>query len=254
LSFELDPLSNEKAIEVGISYAFKHDYSEAVAYFEAAITLAADQFRSYAHLAEVLIGRDGSLNGALQALRKGGDVVGRNDFIRRMLSPQPPWVAQMLMLSAFPEEFKDLELESLTRVQAIYYLVLSAEQHRRDRRTDSERATAETLLRLVGDKPDRFGKFVGLAYAHLDRREEAARLLTVSPESINSNARSYQEDVMIEAYGQFLLGNHDAAIARLDHALSMPGASSVAVILVSPLWDDLRYHAGFQSLLGKYEY
>ena len=254
LSFDLDPLSNEKAIEVGISYAYTHDYVKAVAYFEAAITLAPDQFRSYAHLADGLIGKGGSLDSALQALRKGGDVIGREEFIRRMLSPQPSWGSQMLMLNAFPEEFEELELESLTRDQAINYLALSAEQYGREGRMDSQHEAAETLLRLVGDESDSFGWLAGLAYAHLGRREEAVRFLTISPEMINSNARSYQSDVMMEAYGQLLLGDQDAAIERLDHALSVPGAHSVETILVSPVWRDLRHHAGLLSLQSKYSH
>ncbi|MEJ2330622.1 MAG: tetratricopeptide repeat protein [Gammaproteobacteria bacterium] len=254
LSFGLDPLSNEKAIEVGVSYAYKHDHSEAIKYFETAVSLAPDQYRAYAHLAAALVGRDRTIDGALQALRNGGDVLGRSDFIRRMLSPQPSWLVQTLMLRAFPEDLKNLESESLTNVQTVYYLVLIAEQHRRDRRTDSKREAAEKLLRLAGIIPNRFDQFVGLAHAHLDQREEATRLLTVSPELMKSNARIYQEYVMIEAYGQLLLGNHDAAIARLDHALSVPGSSSVALILVSSLWDDLQYHTGFHSLFEKYEY
>ena len=252
LSFDLDPLSNEKAIEVGISYAYKHAFIEAVSYFQAAIALAPDQFRSYAHLAEALIGKDGAIDIALQALRVGGDNIGCNKFIRRMLSSQPPWETKMLMLSAFPEEFKELDQESLTRDQSIYYLVLRAEQYRRHGHMDSASATAETLLRLVGGDADSYGQPVGIAYAHLGQREEATQYLTVSPEEINSNARAYQENVMIEAYGQLLLGSQDAAIERLDHALSVPGASSIATILASPLWRDLRSHSRFQLLLSKY--
>ena len=119
---------------------------------------------------------------------------------------------------------------------------------------DSRHEAAETLLRLVGDESDSFGWLAGLAYAHLGRREEAVRFLTISPEKINSNARSYQSDVMMEAYGQLLLGDQDAAIERLDHALSVPGAHSVETILVSPVWRDLRHHAGLLSLQSKYSH
>ena len=157
------------------------------------------------------------------------------------------------MLDAFPEEVADLDPDTLTKVQAVYFLTLRAGQHRRDQRKDAERAAAERVLALANDVPDRFNQYIGLAYAHLDRKEEAARLLAVSPENMTSDARSYQEDIVIEAYGLLLLGDHDAAIARLDHALSIPGASSVALILVSAVWDDLRYHADFQALLARHE-
>ncbi len=254
LSFDLDLLSNEKAIEVGISYAYKHAFVDAVSYFQSAIALAPDQFRSYAHLSQALIGKDGAIDVALQTLHEGGDFIGRNEFIRRMLSPQPPWATKMLMLSAFPEEFKELDQDSLTREQSIYYLVLRAEQYRRHGHMDSASATAETLLRLVGSDTGSYGRLVGVAYAHLGQRKEAAQYLTVPPEEINNNAREYQENVMVEAYGQLLLGNQDAAIERLDHALSVPGANSIATILASPLWRDLQSHSKFQLLLNKYEH
>jgi adenylate cyclase len=252
LSFDLDPLSNEKAIEVGISYAYQHAFVEAVSHFQAAVALAPDQYRSYAHLAQALIGKDGAIDIALQALREGGDVIGRNEFIRRMLSTQPPWDTQMLMLSAFPEEFEELDQNSLTREQSIYYLVLRAEQYRRLGQMDSASVTAEALLGLVGGDVERYGQQVGLAYAHLGQRKEAALYLTVSPEEINIDARGYQSNVMMEAYGQLLLGSQDAAIERLDHALSVPGANSIMTILASPLWRDLRSHIKFQLLLSKY--
>ena len=254
LSSDLDPLSNEKAIEVGISYAYMHAFVDAVSYFQSAIALAPDQFRSYAHLSQALIGKDGAIDIALQTLREGGDFIGRNEFIRRMLSPQPPWETQMLIFSAFPEEFEELDQDSLTRNQSIYYLVLKAEQYRRDGHMDSANATAETLLRLAGGDAGSYGRKIGLAYAHLGQRKEAAQYLTVSPEEINRDARGYQSNVMMEAYGQLLLGSQDAAIERLDHALSVPGANSIATILASPLWRDLRSHANFQSLLNKYEH
>ena len=254
LSFDLDPLSNEKAIEVGISYAFQHAFVEAVSHFQAAVALAPDQFRSYSHLAETLIGKDGAIDIALKALREGGDVIGRNEFIRRMLSDNAPWETQMLLLSAFPEVFEEFDQESLTREQSIYYLVLRAEQYRRHGQMDSVSVTAETLLGLVGDDVGPYGRLVGLAYAHLGQRKEAALYLTVSPEGVNTNARRYQHNVMMEAYGQLLLGSHDAAIERLDHALSVPGPTSIATILASPLWRDLRSQNKFQLLPSKYGY
>jgi hypothetical protein len=225
LSYDLDPLSNEKAIEVGISYEFQRSFDEAIAWFEAAASLAPDQYRTYAVLAGALMARDGDLGGALETLHTGGTALGRSEFVRRMLSGQTPGLARLLILDAFPTELAQLNHLSMTRGQNIYRLDLLAERERRKGNREGERAYVDSLLLLAQD-----GQLPGLALARLGRRQEALVLLATPTELISTDARGYEGTVLTEGFGLLLLGDEDGALERIDHALSVPGQVSIKAI------------------------
>lgn len=244
-SFELDPRSNEKAVEIGISYTFLHDYADAVRFFQTAIGLAPAQYRAYAHLAQAVVARDGDLAAGLEVLRRGGDAVGGREFVRRMLSNQPPWETQMWLLDVFPRELDEIEARPLTEAQLPMYFALLAERSHRKGDASAERAFADST---IAHTPD--GRLRGLALARLGRRGEALRLLRAPREMMRVNGRNYQEMVMQEAYGLLLLGDSTAAVDRLRHALSVPGPSSAATLRAEPLWRPLRGEPRFRALVG----
>jgi TolB-like protein/Tfp pilus assembly protein PilF len=245
-SFRLDPRSNEKAIEVGISYSFRHDCARAAEYFEKAIDLAPGQYRAYAHLSMAVVCRDGNLAPGLEVLKTGARSIGEEEFTRRMLSEQPAWSVQLWLLDALPEALEALPRSPLSSAQASYLYELLAEMSRRSHDAAKEGAYADSCLQKAPK-----GRWAGLAHARLGHRTEALALLETTPADLRINGRSYQEWVLKEGYAQLMLGDTAAALERLQYALTIPGDYSRDVIRVDPLWRSLRDNPRFRALVGR---
>ena len=50
-----------------------------------------------------------------------------------------------------------------------------------------------------------------------------------------------------------MVGEHDAAIDRLESLLAVPSPTAVPMLRIDPAWKPLRDHPRFQALLAKYE-
>lgn len=244
-SLRLDPRSNEKTIEVGISYAFRHEFARAAEYFQKAVDLAPDQYRAYAHLAAAVVGRDGSLAPGLEVLNDGAEVIGVDEFVLRMLSPQPSWQVQLWLLETFPGTLAALPRASLTSAQAAYLYDLLAEMRRRDGDPVAERAFADSSLASAPG-----GNRAGLAHARLGHRSKALSLVETVPTQMRVDGRGYQVEVLQEAYVRLMLGDTLVALDRIEHALSVPGEISRDILRVDPLWRPLHRHTRFRVLVG----
>jgi len=93
---------------------------------------------------------------------------------------------------------------------------------------------------------------LALAYAHLGRKGDALREATRAAEMLPVSRDAWdgadiQEDM---AYVELLVGDHDAAIKRLAHLLTIPSELSVPFLRADPMWDSLRSNPGFQKLVA----
>jgi hypothetical protein len=50
-----------------------------------------------------------------------------------------------------------------------------------------------------------------------------------------------------------MIGDQDAALAKLDYLLSRPSWISVSLLKLEPRWDPLRKNPKFQALLAKHD-
>ena len=93
---------------------------------------------------------------------------------------------------------------------------------------------------------------LALAFALLGRKGDALRegakaveILPVSRDAVDG--ADLQEDM---AYVELLVGDHDAAIARLASLLTIPSDVSVPMLRADPMWDPLRRNPRFDKLIS----
>ena len=118
--------------------------------------------------------------------------------------------------------------------------------------------SAEILLeRAVQEDPTDYRRHaaLGLAYAFLDRKEEAIRAGEQAVEifPVAKNAFVGPTNVGDLAWIYAIVGEKEAAIEQLAYLLSIPCDFSVPLLRIDPRWDSLRDHPGFEALLRKYE-
>jgi tetratricopeptide (TPR) repeat protein len=93
--------------------------------------------------------------------------------------------------------------------------------------------------------------FLGIAYAKLGRTEDAIRHGEAGAENLPASKDAvlgpYLTAILAAIYTE--VGEYDKAVAKLDGLLSMPGDLSIHLLRLDPIWDPLRGHPGFQSLL-----
>jgi non-specific serine/threonine protein kinase len=95
---------------------------------------------------------------------------------------------------------------------------------------------------------------LGIAYAALDRKEEAIRegkkaveILPVSKDALYGVP--YVQDL---AHIYTIVGEYDAALEKIEYLLSIASWFSVPWLKMDPRWDRLRDHPRFRELLEKY--
>jgi len=250
LAFELDPLSNEKATEVGISYFYARQYEAAEDYFDRAISIAPDHHRAYMHLASAHIALDHSLDRALGTLKEGASVIGRLEFAKRAIgfnhAEEPIW----LVVQEFEEEFKSIPPEEFGSLEPMY-LNYMAEFHARHGRRELQRTFAESALAVLQGVETPSYTQLSRAHANLGHKKEAIQAAeeAIGQRPVADDARSGPDYVWNSARVLAMLSEVDAAIVQLEYLFSIPSNFSLGSLAIDPTWDPLRDHPRFQALL-----
>ena len=105
----------------------------------------------------------------------------------------------------------------------------------------------------IQERPEdsRFHSALAIAYAGLDRKEDALRegklaveLLPVSKEAMRGATRV---ENLANIY--VMVGEYDLAIEQLEYLLSIPSELSIPLLRLDPVWEPLRDHPRFKNLL-----
>ncbi len=96
---------------------------------------------------------------------------------------------------------------------------------------------------------------LGLAYAALGHKESAIREATKAAElmPVSWDALEGMVGIIRLAETYVMVGEYDAVIDQLDYLLSIPSFISVPLLRIDPLYDPLRDHPRFQTLLDRYD-
>jgi serine/threonine-protein kinase len=252
----LEPTIQPPSFESGVCCLYLRRPQEAESAFARVISLAPDQGMAYAMSATNRIHGTGDLAGARKFLETS--VVDQKSMIA---SGEPVWVELLLMERNYRglEEWIDRHLPS---VQESQFGIITANQLHGlanallGDESASRAAYRASLVFLVEEsrkRPSdpRLRAALGLGYAGLEEKdaairegEEAVRLLPVERDSMVGAALEEQLARILTR-----LGEHDAALDRIERLLSIPSLVSVHTLRLDPRWDPLREHPRFRALI-----
>jgi len=255
----LNPRSFGLRWQLGLTLGMLGRYQEAASHFEESLTLGPDS-------------REAHVMGALNYLAWDGDGKRARATLERMpegVDPERQAVFGWYEIHSAEGTYGEF-LEWLDRcpVEVFHYQQdlmpksgLRAMTYRRmgdaakaGAYADSARAWLEGQLEASPNDP-RLHKSLGLMHAVLGNREQAVRegerAVELEPVARDAVVGPFHEMALAEIL--VMVGEHGAALERLDHLLSVAGGFVVspARLRSDPRWEPLRGHPGFQALLER---
>ena len=114
-------------------------------------------------------------------------------------------------------------------------------------------STRHNLKSKIEDQSedDRFHSSLGIAYAGLDRKEDAIPEGKLGVELLPVTKDAFKGLVRVEDLTRIyvIVGEFDAAFDQLEFLLSRPGEMSIPLLRLDPAWDPLRNHPRFMKLI-----
>jgi TolB-like protein/Flp pilus assembly protein TadD len=257
----LDPRVPDMAWQLGATHLVLRNYPEAERYFNRAIAVAPDVPDAYAPKAMLYVLWDGSANKARTVLEDASRHVSPAELVS-FIALATLWDGRSLIRidDAYREVLAPLSVRSFAADPASYFLSKAALHRGRSQpgaqraHYDSARIVLETRVQ-ARPQEGMFRSLLGLAYAGLDRPEEAIREAEKSVEllPVSRDAFAGSRLIMRLAEVYVMVERYEPAIDQLEVLLSIPSLMSVGMLRVDPLWDPLRDHPRFQALLERYE-
>ncbi|MGD1149479.1 MAG: protein kinase [Thermoanaerobaculaceae bacterium] len=261
-ALELDPKNAELLANLGETCGLARRYADADHAYVLAIAQSPQWAELYAEEAWLQLQWHGDVQKAQAVLDEAGQVAGLTDATGVI-----PWSA--LELALFRRDFQKAlrQLESMTRNASedqLQYLPIPllrgqvqmlAGEHDLARRS-FEAARLELEQKVAQDPADaRFHSSLGIAYAGLGRRVEAAREAKRGYELMPASKDAYRALARLEdlALVYTMIGQTSEAISHLDDLLARSGEFTVHLLRLDPRWDPLRSDPRFQALLTKYQ-
>ncbi|HET9708732.1 MAG TPA: BTAD domain-containing putative transcriptional regulator [Gemmatimonadales bacterium] len=253
---ELDPGSASVFSNYGELCDLTHDFARAESLYDRAIALAPDGVRPYVYKTGLYLRRDGSVWKA-RAVLDEAQTVGLGDAPEVILARAQVAILGRRYGDAILQLSSDVPPLFVTQQYYTPRVELLAEayslMHRRDVARayfDSARSAVQEELRRSPDDA-RLHSALGVAYAGLGWREEAIREgkrgVELRPISKDTYQGYHREWDLARIY--VMVGEHEAALERLEYLLSIPGYLTPAWLRIDPTWDALRSHGRFQRLL-----
>ncbi len=259
---ELDPRSADAAVQLAWTYVLLRNPVEAARYLDRAISLRPDGPFAYANKAgPVHLRLEGNTEKARAVLEQAQSVGLAEDpqiayswVLVDMLDRDYQEALDRLALLSSDAGLGNQQLLYVPKAQ-LYAQIYGLMGNRQRERAyyDSARSILETK---VQERPDdeRFRSALGIAYAGLGRKGDAIRegelgvqLLPMSKEAWRGAWRVHE---LARIY--MMVGEHDAAIDRLESLLAVPSNTAVPGLRIDPTWNPLREQPRFQAMLAKY--
>jgi eukaryotic-like serine/threonine-protein kinase len=251
-----DPRSNIRMFDLGSTLNLVGRHAEAEPVLDRAIALAPDWPQPYAEKAQTYLAWRGDLSASRAAIREALARIGLGQIGPSLVSNDQTISSIITSDSTFTPLLDALALQQFTGDTVRYYLI-KAEHAGFHRRTQAQRAYADSLrrvlearLRLDPEAPYTLS-WLGIAYAILGRPGDAIRVgersATLLPPSRDALAGPYVAAALARIY--MLADAPGRAVATLDTLLHIPSPITRAALRADPLWEPLRQYPGFLALL-----
>ncbi|MGH7519427.1 MAG: protein kinase domain-containing protein [Gemmatimonadales bacterium] len=252
-----DPRSNLRAYDLGSALSMTRRYAEAERQLDRAIALAPDWANPYAEKAQMYLAWRGDLARSRAVLRQALERMTLAQLGPAILANDQTVSSVLTSDSTFFPALDALTLEGFAGDTLRYY-GLKAENARFRGRAALERSyadSARSLLehRLRSAPDDAYNlSWLGLAYAHLNRRAEATRAVSRSTEllPISKDALAGPYITVTRARVHMMVGEPDRAIELLEPLLGIPSPITREALRADPAWAPLREHPRFRTLVA----
>ncbi|HKT58926.1 MAG TPA: protein kinase [Gemmatimonadales bacterium] len=253
-SLTLDPRSVTTARRLAFTLLWVRQYQDALAVSEAALRLAPSHLQARSTRAMMYLAQ-GNLDGARQVVRETPSEIEPTTLVAYIATYWDLyWLLdeeqQKLLLRLQPSSF-DEDRGNWGQVLAEVY-ALRGDSARAHAFADTARIAFETQLKATPNDAQRH-VLLGLVLAYLGRKVEAIREgetgVALLPVSRDAYGGAYNEHQLARIY--ILTGEHQKALDRLEHLLSIPYYLSPGWLKVDPTFAPLRNEPRFKKLVAE---
>ena len=247
-AFEINPRDSCLAMEVGYTLLAMRKYPEAESHYERAIVSAPDEPHPYYLKARLYLVWKGSTIEARKTLERASKHIN--------LAKAPRFVGLRFGLDVLDGKYEEalarLPLESpsideLSFIDALLYAQIYGYKDEIELAKSYYDKARIILEPKVKEHPNNLAgchMSLGIAYAGLGRKKDAIQRGKTGLELLRN--RNTARD-MAQIY--IMVEEFDSAINEIEYLLSVPGALSIPLLKIDPLWDPLHDHPRFQKLL-----
>jgi serine/threonine protein kinase len=245
-ALDLDPRSNLRAMDVGLTYGLLQEYDLAAKYVERAIMLAPDLPLPHIYRAWLPILENGNVTEASAVIASAKAVTD--------LSASPHYwrIARIVEPS-----LQDALNNARPGTDSVGYYLHCAQLFRLSGQHETERGYADSARSLIESQVEEhtdqawFHAHLGLAYSGLRQNEKAlthgemgVRLWPTLTDPIDAPFLVVNLAEICVA-----LEEYDLAVDQLERLVSMPGFATAPYLKIDPLWLPLHEHPRFRALV-----
>jgi serine/threonine-protein kinase len=254
-AIEVDPVSQQRAFDLGDTYLTLRQYPEAERQLDRTIQLAPDWAKPYGYKAMLYLMWKGDRARARAVIGQAMSRVSTGRLARALMTADAISASVISSDSLFFPAADAVRADAFEADTGAYYLFKAEAAHYRSQPA-VERAYADSARRWLQPQllaqPDDAKRLVhfGLACARAGRAAEALRAgrraVALLPLTTDAASGPFIQTYLAQIY--LLNGDLDNAVATLRPLLSFPSWITPAELTSDPLWAPLRAHPRFASL------
>jgi serine/threonine protein kinase/tetratricopeptide (TPR) repeat protein len=255
-AYELDPLSNNIAIEIGLHSMFLRKYPEAETYCKRAIFLAPDVLQAYNVMAEIYLRWDGNIE-------KGREIM--EDALKNVKGVEySPIMYSLVNVDIYERKYQealdrlymiseDVDDKGFFFPKDLSRALIYGYMDRKKLEQALYNKTQSILKSKIQEHPEdaQCHSLLGIAYAGLGYKEEAIREGKSAVDKCPVNKDAIHGLWIVKNLAQIyvMVDEYEKALDQLEYLLSVPGELSKHLLKIDPAWDPLHNHPRFKRLI-----